>query len=103
MRRGRRDEDRKSHRAGGYEDVNGVISPIARTGRGAESERGRERGIGEIELDLAQSIKRRQIESMREQKRREKEWNGRGREGWKKKKKREEKTSQIKEAVTVNS
>lgn len=65
MRRGRRDEDRKSHRAGGYEDVNGVISPIARTGRGAESERGRERGIGEIELDLAQSIKRRQIESMR--------------------------------------
>lgn len=46
---------------------------------------------------------RRGRKGAREQKRREKEWNGRGGEGWKKKKKREEKTSQIKEAVTVNS
>lgn len=47
--------------------------------------------IGEIELDLAQSIKRRQIESMRrgrkgcKKREREKEWNGKG---WKKKKKK---------------
>lgn len=37
-----RDEDRKSHRTGGYEDVNGVISPIARTGMRKEEQKERE-------------------------------------------------------------
>lgn len=66
-----------------------------------EKERETDRFRIEIELDLAQSIKRRrQIEWMGKEekgaKTREKEWDGGARSG-------EEKTSQIKEAVTVNS